>query len=261
MNRIELNKVEHPYKVGDNCKYFEPNITEDSVFVENNEIIGFYIKDISLYSIKASEYANIANNEFLSKNVPKKVMSRSVGIYENKQVKQFSTILGSIQARPHMRRPYNSISSVHNKPTARNFVKSMWMLAVESEKIIEQIAPNIYNRQKKIFDKYVDKKWRFGNLFTSSISNFNIAAGFHKDGGNIKDCVNVIITKRKDSTGGNTTVPDYNATVGSADNSMLVYPAWRNLHGVTPIVPTADGGYRNTLIFYALKSFLNNETA
>jgi len=46
--------------------------------------------------------------------------------------------------------------------------------------------------------------------------------------------------------------------VGIADKcSMLVYPAWRNLHGVTPITPTHDGGYRNSLIFYPLKAFFN----
>jgi hypothetical protein len=36
---------------------------------------------------------------------------------------------------------------------------------------------------------------------------------------------------------------------------MLVYPAWRNVHGVTPIVQTATGGYRNSFIFYPLKAF------
>jgi len=69
--------------------------------------------------------------------------------------------------------------------------------------------------------------------------------------------VNVIIAKREGSRGGNTTVPDYGATFGSFDNSMLVYPAWRNLHGVTPIVPTEPNGYRNTLVFYPLKAFKN----
>jgi len=50
-------------------------------------------------------------------------------------------------------------------------------------------------------------------------------------------------------------VPDYGATFEQADNSMLVYPAWRNVHGVTPIIPTSDDGYRNSLIFYPLKAF------
>ena len=92
-------------------------------------------------------------------------------------------------------------------------------------------------------------------MFTSSISNYNISAPFHRDNGNIQGCVNVIIAKKKDATGGNTTVPDYGATVDSCDNSMLVYPAWRNVHGVTPIVPNKKDGYRNSLVFYPLKAF------
>jgi len=84
----------------------------------------------------------------------------------------------------------------------------------------------------------VPEKYRFGRLFTSSISNFNIAAPFHRDAGNLVGCVNVIIAKKKDASGGNTTVPDYNLTVDSSDNSMLVYPAWKNVHGVTPIRPS-----------------------
>ena len=40
------------------------------------------------------------------------------------------------------------------------------------------------------------------------------------------------------------------------DYSILVYPAWRNIHGVTPIIPTHNGGYRNSLVFYPLKAFV-----
>ena len=66
-----------------------------------------------------------------------------------------------------------------------------------------------------------------------------------------------VIAKKRNATGGNTTVPDYNATMDSSDNSMLVYPAWRNVHGVTPIVATKEDGYRNSLVFYPLKAFKN----
>jgi hypothetical protein len=67
--------------------------------------------------------------------------------------------------------------------------------------------------------------------------------------------VNVIICKKHNSKGGDLHVPDYNATIGQQDNSILVYPAWRNVHGVTPIIPIHKDGYRNSLIFYPLKAF------
>ena len=127
----------------------------------------------------------------------------------------------------------------------------------ESEELIREITPSIYDAQLAVINEKVPPKFRFGRLFTSSISNFNIPAPFHRDAGNLEGCVNVIIAKKKNARGGNTTVPDYGATVDSRDNSMLVYPAWRNVHGVTPIVPTQEGGYRNSLVFYPLKAFNN----
>jgi hypothetical protein len=131
----------------------------------------------------------------------------------------------------------------------------MMLACRESEQLIKEITPSIYERQKSIIETKVPPQWRFGELFTSSISNFNISAPFHRDAGNLEGCVNVIIAKKQNARGGNTTVPDYGATVDSRDNSMLVYPAWRNVHGVTPILPTQKGGYRNSLVFYPLKAF------
>lgn len=250
MKKVNLKKIEHSVKVGDTCDYIEPNVTEDSLFYDNDELVGFYIRDINKYSPKLGAFVNLANAELLSERVPKATMKRSSGVL------QFSTILGAIAPRPHMRRPYATISSVHSVTSAKTFVKAMSLAARESELLIKKIAPNIYDNQKELF-KSIDDKWKFGKLFTSSISNYNIAAPYHRDTANLVGAVNVIICKRQNSKGGCTTIPDYGATVDSCDNSMLVYPAWRNVHGVTPIIPLADGGYRNTLVFYPLKAFLN----
>ena len=258
MKNLELMEIEHSVKVGDTCGHIEPNVLEDSLFLIDGKPIGFYIKDIAKYSKKAAQLADIADKELRSKNVPKSLMKRSSGFMEDdkaKQVLQYSTILGSIPPKPHMRRPYPTRSSVHGVKSANTFVKAMLMLAKESEQIVKQITPELYEQQKELISENIAKEWRFGDLFTSSISNFNIAADFHRDNGNLKGCSNVIITKRSNSTGGCTTVPDYGATVDSRDNSMLYYPAWRNVHGVTPIVPTHSGGYRNTLVFYPLANF------
>jgi len=170
-------------------------------------------------------------------------------------VTQMSCILGSVAPKPHMRRPYPTRSSVHSVKTANTFIKAMLLLAKESENLIKEILPKQYEQQVELL-KNVSEKWRFGNLFTSSISNYNISAPFHRDTGNIKGAVNVIITKRRNSKGGNLHVPDYGVTIDQCDNSILVYPAWRNVHGVTPIEPTFEGGYRNSLVFYPLNAFL-----
>jgi hypothetical protein len=154
-----------------------------------------------------------------------------------------------------MQRPYASRSSVHLEKSAQTFIKAMLLLAKESEDLIKEILPQQYEKQVKLFQS-VNKKWRFANLFTSSISNYNISAPYHRDVGNIVGAVNVIICKKHNSKGGDLNIPDYGATIGQQDNSILVYPAWKNLHGVTPIIPTHEGGYRNSLVFYPLKAFV-----
>lgn len=261
MKKIELKKVNHTFDINDECPNLSPNIMDDCILYEDGVCVGFFIKKMPSNMLNL---ASIANKELLSKRVPKSEMRRrtpdgkdeKTGRYKYKKVvTQYSTILGGVPPKPHMMRPYPTSSSVHGVESAKTFVKAMWMLAEESEKIIKEIMPSQYAEQKKIFDN-VPAKWRFANLFTSSISNFNIAANFHRDTGNIPNTVNVIITKRENSIGGNLHVPDYNATFNQVNNSMLVYPAWRNVHGVTPIIPIKDGGYRNSLVFYPLKAFL-----
>jgi len=261
MKRIDLIKVQHDTKIGQECPYIEPNILEDCIFYEDGIPIGFYIKQMPERMCKL---ADLANTELQSKNVPKTEMQRPkmLGFDKNgkgivdRSCKQFSAILGSVPPKPHMKRNYANRSSVHAVKTAQTFIKAMLLLAKESEALIKEILPHQHAKQTELF-KDVDKQWQFGNLWTSSISNYNISAPFHRDTGNIVGAVNVIITKRLNAKGGNLHVPDYNATMDSANNSILVYPAWKNIHGVTPIIPTHEGGYRNSLIFYPLKAFVN----
>tara|TARA_R110000744_G_scaffold275082_1_gene388045 strand:+ start:3708 stop:4508 length:801 start_codon:yes stop_codon:yes gene_type:complete len=261
MKRIDLVKVDHNVKIGDRCGSIPPNITEDSVFYEDGKIVGFFIENIEG---KLKQYIEIANKEFRSKNVPKATMNRSSAVKAfneggmeamKKDVQQYSTILGATAPKPHMRRPYPSISSVHNVPTAKTFIKAMLLACKEAEKVVKEIMPEQYEFQKKCIEENVPKEFRFSKLFTSSISNFNISAPFHRDAGNLIGCVNVIITKKFKAKGGDLHVPDYGATMDSSNNSMLVYPAWKNVHGVTPIETSSEDGYRNSLIFYPLKAF------
>lgn len=262
MKRVDLEPVEHTVKIGQPCPEIDPNVTEDCIFYAEGEPIGFFMRSMP---DKACKLADLANKELLGKNVPKSSMDRKPtdgfdeekGVYRYKNVvRQWSVILGSIPPKPVMKRPYPSMSSVHQVKSAQTFIKAMLLLAEESEKMISDILPDQYQRQKELFEQVPDQ-WKFGSLFTSSISNFNISAQYHRDTGNIVGAVNVIITKRRNSTGGNLNIPDHGATIDQCDNSILVYPAWRNVHGVTPIKPTFEGGYRNSLVFYPLRAFVS----
>ena len=255
MKKIDLIEVKHNRKIGQVCEYIEPNVIEDSIFYVDGEPIGFYLTKMPEKMCKLSD---LANAEFRSDNVPKSKMNRGTKKQAEKRgeewVSQYSTLLGSRAPKPHMRMPYPSMQSVHNFKKAQTFIKAMLLLAKESAKLIKEILPKQYKQQLELFEDVPDS-WKFGNLFTSSISNYNISAPFHRDNANIKGAVNVIICKKHNSKGGDLHVPDYGATIGQKDNSILIYPAWRNMHGVTPILPTYKGGYRNSLIFYPLKAF------
>ena len=265
MKTLKLQQVEHKTKIGKDCPYYEPNVKEDCLLELDGEIIGFYIKDVAKYSPKLNLFLAVADKEFRGDNVPKTILDRMSTVELSKTgmsrkearkigVSQYSTILGSIKPNHVMRRPYPNISSVHRDKKAQTFVKAMWGSCLEAEQIIKEITPHLYKRQVELFED-VKKEWRFGTMYTSSISNFNISAPFHRDTGNIVGTVNTILTKRNNANGGCLNVPDYNVTFEQADNSMLVYPAWKNIHGVTPIKPIAEGGYRNSLIFYPLNAF------
>ena len=264
MKTIKLNKEEHNIKIGKECPYYEPNIKEDCLLEVDGEVIGFYIKDVTKYSNKLQQLIAIANKEFRSDNVPKVEMMRGPRgtnadvlkrkIEGNERVTQYSTILGSVAANPVMRRPYPNVSNVHRNNKAQTFIKAMWGACIEAEQIVKTLTPNIYKRQIELFEDVKDE-WKFGTMYTSSISNFNISAAYHRDRKNLEGTVNIILTKRNNANGGCLNVPDYNVTFEQADNSMLVYPAWKNVHGVTPIKPIAENGYRNSLIFYPLKAF------
>ena len=265
MKTIKLEQVEHNIKIGKDCPYYEPNIKEDCLLELDGEIVGFYIKDVAKYSERLSLLLAVADKEFRGDNVPKTILDRMSTVELSKTgmsrkearkigVSQYSTILGSIKPNPVMRRPYPNISAVHRDKKAQTFIKAMWGACLEAEQIVKQLTPHLYDRQQELFEDIKDE-WKFGTMYTSSISNFNISAPFHRDTGNLTETVNIILTKRNNANGGCLNVPDYNVTFEQADNSMLVYPAWKNVHGVTPIKPIADDGYRNSLIFYPLKAF------
>jgi len=264
--KLQMQKVEHSRKIGSRCEYIEPNVKESCYLYEGDELVGAYISDVKKDYPKLASVMSIANAEFLSDRVPKTLLERAdvmakvkAGMTRAEAKKagtvQYSTIIGSIPPKPLMRRAYPNRSSVHAVKSAKTFIKAMLMSAKEMSLVMGELMPEHLKGQLEAVSG-VDDKWKFGDLFTSSISNFNISAPFHRDTANIKQTLNAIYTHRHNSNGGCLYVPDYDACFEMPTDSLLLYPAWRNVHAVTPIEPTHEGGYRNSLVFYALSGFL-----
>jgi hypothetical protein len=256
MKTIDLRLVSHSISRGDRIREIEPNIREDCLLVEDGKAIGFFLLRVPR---SISKLVRIADHELMSDRVPKQNMQRKVRIGSTEDgktiyevVSQYSCIIGTVPPKKHMRRYYTTRSSVHGHVSARPFVKSMLLIGRECLNLIRKITPDIYASHMEAVTSSVPREWLFAGGFTSSISNVNGAAPLHRDNYNVKGAVNAIVCTRYNASGGNLHVPDYNATFDQRHLSLLVYPAWKNAHAVTPIRPTMDGGYRNTLVFYAL---------
>jgi len=263
MKTLTLDKQPFTLKKGDQVPTIAPNICESCILVDpDGTHVGLFLRELPP---DLQNLVNIADQQLRSDNVKKSRMDRKTLIGHNPDgtgkyevISQWSTILGSCPPKPHMRRPYPSRSQVHQQASARPFTKAMNAIGLRAFGLVEQYTPKVAQEHTLAIQKRLPNKWRFGGPFSSTISNCNISAPIHQDNANVKGAVNLIITKRRNSTGGNLHVPDYNATFDMNDNSMLVYPAWRNLHGVTPIIPTHQGGYRNSHVWYALDKFANH---
>jgi len=259
---LTLTPIKRTLSIGDEVGNIKPNISDDCILVDpDGSHVGLFIKKLPA---DLQNLVNIADTEILTDRVPKTLMDRKrplPSLANGKRrylvVSQYSTILGSIPPKPHMRRPYASRSSVHAVKSAETFAKAMNAAGQKAFQLVEKYIPSVADFHKERIEERVPKKWRFAKYFTSTISNCNISAPVHQDHANVKGGVNIIITKRRNSKGGNLHVPDYGATFEQTDNSMLVYPAWRNMHGVTPIIPTYQKGYRNSHVWYVLDSFAN----
>ena len=259
---ITLQPVKHNHKIGDPCPSNTPNITDPCLLADpDGKIIGLFLKQPSA---QLKKLMDIADHELRSDRVPKDGMDRRTplppgpdGKRRWTRITQYATLLGSVAPKPLMRRHYANRARTHATPSAATFVKAMNAAGLTAFELCKQVAPDLMKAHQKIVHERVPEQWRFAKNFSSTISNCNIAAPIHQDNANVKGAINIIITKRRNSTGGNLYVPDYNATFDQVDGSMLVYPAWRNMHGVTPINPTHPGGYRNSHVWYALDSFAN----
>lgn len=259
---ITLTPAASPFKKGDACPALAPTVTSSCILADpDGSHVGLFLKELPP---DLANLVSIADKLFRSDAVPKSSMDRKsmTGVDANgkpvyQMISQLSTILGSIPPKPHMRRPYPSKSSVHTVPSAKHFTKAMNAAGEMAFRLATKYIPTVTAKHTAAINERVPHNWRFATHFSSTISNCNIAVNFHQDNANVKHAVNIIITKRRNSTGGNLCVPDYDATFDQTDNSLLVYPAWRNLHGVTPIIPTHQGGYRNSHVWYALDSFAN----
>lgn len=99
----------------------------------------------------------------------------------------------------------------------------------------------------------VKPDWRLGETsWTSGIVNQSTDLPYHRDGYNFAVWTAMPVLRRH-MTGGYLHIPEYDVTVESRDGWAVFFPGYHLVHGVTPMRPTRDDGYRYSVVYYALR--------
>jgi len=87
--------------------------------------------------------------------------------------------------------------------------------------------------------------------FTSGVINNLSALPYHKDSGNFSGSWSMMLSLRKNITGGYLHIPEYDLVAGVPHNSVLIFNGQNLWHGVTPFVVSKKNGFRYTIVWYA----------
>lgn len=127
-------------------------------------------------------------------------------------------------------------------------------LAARLQAQMEEFAPSAY-KQAHTEAEQVPEEWRLGedSLWTSGIVNASSALPYHRDRLNFANTWAAMPVVRRHMAGGHLSIPEFGLTVECRDGWVVSFPGYRFVHGVTPMTATADGGYRFSVVYYALR--------
>lgn len=99
----------------------------------------------------------------------------------------------------------------------------------------------------------VNEEWKLGETnWTSGVINQSSSLPYHRDAFNFPVWTAMPVLRRH-MRGGYLHIPEYDVTVESRDGWAVFFPGYKLVHGVTPMRPTAEDGYRYSVVYYALK--------
>lgn len=95
-------------------------------------------------------------------------------------------------------------------------------------------------------------EWRMGGTqWTSGVLNETSALPYHTDANNMPTW-NAMVVARRGTRGGHFHVPEYGLVLPCRDGDVCFFPAYRLIHGVTPIRKVAEDGYRYSAVYYSV---------
>ena len=167
-------------------------------------------------------------------------------------IRNASSVFGFVSRSPVMRRAAcSSCAGQRDHPEAHNgIIEAAEVLAG----MMAELVPDVYAKQMQTLTA-VREEWKLpGGLWTSGVLNKTSNLAYHYDRNNF-DAWSAMPVVRRHARGGHLHIPRLNVVLKINDGDVLFFNGQAWVHGVTPIIPIHEGGYRNSLIFYPLKAF------
>ena len=131
-------------------------------------------------------------------------------------------------------------------------IKLLETLAINNYDLFKSIDKHRAAEHEKIVTDAVHPDWLFaGTPFTSGVINYSSALPYHKDRGNFVGSWSMMLSLRKDISGGYLHLPEYDLLLGVPNNSVTIFNGQAFWHGVTPMVVKKKDAYRFTIVWYA----------
>jgi len=215
-------------------------VDEDCLIYINGVLKVAYFKvdkELTKFVRQACKNVKLNNVERLSRGLKTTGQNRVFGYRPARQMSQFaSTCSTTSMAKDY---PLEHAALCDFALTAANLYK-------------EKFPVEYTNNENKISEK-VSQQWLLKDTaFTSGIINKNSVLQYHFDIGHVSKALSVMLTLKKEVTGGGLSIPEIDTYLELKDNSILIFDGQELLHGVTPILNTSKGAYRYTIVYYSL---------
>lgn len=163
-----------------------------------------------------------------------------------------SRTFGYRPRRPHLGREGCGHTRLWAEAPDEHSVVLAW--AEHLQTMLAEVFPEQHRADRAtIAGSGVLPEWRLGETtWTSGVINKSSALPYHRDAFNFRVWTAMPVLRRH-MRGGYLHIPEYDVTVESRDGWAVFFPGWELVHGVTPMRPIKPGGYRYSVVYYALR--------
>jgi hypothetical protein len=115
-----------------------------------------------------------------------------------------------------------------------------------------EVFPSRAQADQELAGAAILPEWRMaGTQWTSGVLNETSSLPYHRDANNLPTW-NAMVVMRRGTRGGHFDIPEYGQTLACRDGDVVLMPAYKTLHGVTPIRKVDPDGYRYIAVYYSV---------